>query len=608
MRTGFAAAFLLSALVLSAPGLSAEAAHADERVEVRVGVLAFQGSERAAQEWDPTMAHLGRTIVGHRFTAVPLDLASLSQALADHSIDFVITNPGHYVALEAEQAVSRIATLESGSVEEPIAAVGSVVIAKAARNDLQHLADLRGQSVAAASPDAFGGFQIIWRELDDLGIAPLSELKDVRISGFPMERVAWMVRDGAADAGILRACLLEQLIAQGAVAEGEFKVVGEVLGTGMPCRRSSRLYPDWPFAKLSQTPHQLAKQVAAALLAMPSTEGKAWTAPLDYTPVHDLFRQLKIGPYAQLAEPSLEELARRHWHWLALAALLVCWWLAHVAHVEMLVRRRTADLKAANAELSRQMRERERAEELSNRHRAERDQFSRLGILGEMASNMAHELNQPLAACINYAKGMGRMLESGRADPALLAEGVTAVADQAERAAAIIQRIRGFVRRRPPQRVAIELNEVVGETLAMFQSLTVRKGLAIHLHLAAPAPRVVADKVEVQQVLLNLLQNAVDATTGDGALAGSITVRVSASDGMVKIAVRDSGAGLSAEAASHLFEPFFTTKPEGLGLGLSICRTIVESHGGHLWAAANDGRGLTMRFTLPIDQTGIPQQ
>ena len=283
---------------------------------------------------------------------------------------------------------------------------------------------------------------------------------------------------------------------------------------------------------------------------------------------------------------------------LAVSALLACWWLVHVAHVERLVRRRTADLKAANAELSRQMLDRERAEELSSRHRAERDQFSRLGILGEMSSNMAHELNQPLAACINYAKGMRRMLDAGQADPTLLAEGVDAVAEQAERAAAIIQRIRGFVRRRPPQRGSVDINEVVRETVDMFRSLTGRKGLAIHLHLMAEAPRVIADKVEVQQVLLNLLQNAVDAMVAED---GGITVRVSASDGVVKVAVRDAGPGLSAEAAAHLFEPFFTTKPEGLGLGLSICRTIVESHGGRLWAAANDGRGLTMRFTLPIE-------
>lgn len=594
MRNGLAV--FLSLIILAVSPL----AWADAG-EVRVGVLAFQGSERAAREWEATMAHLGRMLPDQRFMAVPLDFASIEQALAARTIDFLITNPGSYVALEARHAVSRIATLESGPAEAPTAAVGSTVIAKAGRTDMRGLADLKGRIVAAASPDAFGGFQIIWRELDDLGIAPLPEFRDLRYSGFPMERIAWMVRDGAADAGILRACLLEQLIAQGSVAPHEFKVVGEVSGDGLPCRHSSRLYPDWPFAKLAHTPHDLAKRVAAALLAMPIIDGVAWTAPLDYTPVHDLFRQLKIGPYAQLANPSLRELARRHWHWLAVAALLACWWLVHVAHVERLVRRRTADLKAANTELSRQMLERERAEELSNRHRAERDQFSRLGILGEMASNMAHELNQPLAACINYAKGMRRMLDTGQADPALLAEGVNAVADQAERAAAIIQRIRGFVRRRPPQRGAVDINEVVRETVEMFQSLTGRKSLAIHLHLMAEAPRVIADKVEVQQVLLNLLQNAMDAMAAE---EGGITVRVSASDGVVKVAVRDAGPGLSAEADAHLFEPFFTTKPEGLGLGLSICRTIVESHGGRLWAAPNDGRGLTMRFTLPIDHTG----
>ena len=562
---------------------------------VRIGVLAFQGSERVVRDWEPTRAYLAASIPGFQFALLPFDLNGLEAAVAAGEVHFAITNPSHYVELETRHGATRMATIESERWGSPTAAVGSTVIARAARDDLSDLRDLRGDTLAVVSPDAFGGFQVIWRELKRLGLNPFADIRELRLTGFPMERVLWMVRDGAADAGILRACLLEELMAEGRVDAGEFKVVGRRTEAGYPCAVSSPLYPDWPIAKLTNTPHALAKRVAAALLSMPTVDGQSWTAPLDYTPVHTLMRELGVGPYSHMRRPSIEDMLRDNWQWLVAGVLGILWWIVHVARVEVLVRRRTA-------ELEREIAEREKAQAEAERHREQRDQFSRLGILGEMASNIAHELNQPLAAIMNYARGMTRMLQSGKADPALLTEGAGSIAGQAERAAAIIQRIRGFVRRRRPLPEPVDLNEVVRETLGLFEGLAGRRGLAIHVHLAESLPRVSADRVEIQQVLLNLLQNAVDAMAARPDTRDGITVRTSAADGMVKVAVRDCGCGLAPGAEAHLFEPFFTTKAEGLGLGLSICRTIIESHGGHLWAAANDGPGLTVRFTLPATE------
>lgn len=561
--------------------------------EVRVGVLAYQGSERAAREWEPTIFHLSHALPGRQFTLVPFDLDGMTTAVSQGGVDFIITNPGNYISLEAAFGVTRIATLESRQAGSPTAALGSTVIT---RRPLSQWGDLKGKTLAVVSTDAFGGFQIAWREMADIGIDPQTDLKAIRVTGFPMERVVAAVRDGSADAGVLRACELEAMIAEGKSAPDEFQVIGEHSDADIACRHSSRHYPDWPFARLAGTPRELAKAVAAALLAMPETEGKAWTAPMDYTTVHELFRTLGIGPYQRSGSPSLADLARRYWHWLAALAAGVLWWIIHVTRVEVLVRRRTT-------ELLHEIAERERAEDAAAHHREERDRYSRLGILGEMASNISHELNQPLAAIANYGHGMVRMLDAPDPNPALLRDGALAVTQQAERAAAIIQRIRAFVRRRPPQRATIDLNALIGETLELFEALSNRRSIAIHCHLAETLAPVLADRVEIQQVLFNLLQNAIDAMASTG---GGLTVRSSAADGMAKVAVRDSGPGLSPEAEAGLFEPFFSTKPEGLGLGLSICRTIIESHGGRLWAAANPRRGLTMRFTLPFAEDEGP--
>jgi len=230
------------------------------------------------------------------------------------------------------------------------------------------------------------------------------------------------------------------------------------------------------------------------------------------------------------------------------------------------------------------------------RQKAVRDQFSRLGILGEMASNIAHELNQPLASILNYARGMVRLLDGEAADPAMLRTGALAAAEQAERAAAIIHRIRGFVRRRTPHRIRLNINDLVEESVLLFEASTVRSKVAIHTALAPRVPLVLADKVEIQQVLLNLLQNALDATP-DG---GDIRLSTEADEGRATVSVSDSGTGFAPGVEDRMFDPFFTTKSEGLGLGLSICRTIVESHGGGFTVQSKADGGVTIGFTLPV--------
>ena len=563
-----------------------------EARDVRIAVLAFQGSERAAKDFEPTIAHLGRALPDHHFVMVPLDLAGIVSAVEARSVDFVITNPGEYVDLESRLGVTRLATLESRDHAVPTDTVGSTVIVPDRPKHPQEFADLAGLRIAVVATDAFGGWQVIWREMDEAGV-PASRLAGLVETGFPMENVIAAIRSGRADAGVIRTCLLEDEIASGRIGRGEFAVVGERPASGFPCRLSSRLYPDWPFARLAGTSPDLAKAVTASLLTMQPVEGRAWTAPQDYTSVHALFRHLKIGPYEYLARSTLMGFIRANWHWFLAVGLGLVWWIIHVARVETLVRRRTA-------ELTREIQEREKAEQAARIHREERDQFSRLGILGEMASNIAHELNQPLAAITNYAEGMTRLIDAGRTDPVMLRDGTRGIAGQAERAGVIIRRIRSFVRRREFRRENLDVNDVVRDTLLLFEGPALRHGVSLNVHLAPGLPPIYADRIQIEQVLLNLLQNALDAMAGSECRKFGIGVATSCNGDAVEIAVRDHGMGLTAEVEAHLFDTFFTTKPQGLGLGLSICRTIVEGHGGRLWATNEAGGGLTMRFTLPV--------
>ncbi|MGC2854632.1 PhnD/SsuA/transferrin family substrate-binding protein [Novispirillum sp. DQ9] len=576
---------LLLVLALLASGPAAAQASAGA-VEVRVGLLGFRGAERAVSDWEPTLRHLEAALPGHVFSGVVFDLPGMGAAVAAGEVAFVITNPGHYAELEAAHGVTRIATVETvaddrGGGPKPAAAIGSAVVVRAAREDLRTFADLKGRRIAAVLPQAFGGFRVAWRELAAAGVDPFADA-EMRFLGFPMEGIVAAVASGEADAGIVRTCLLEQMAAEGAIRLDDFRVLAPRDTGTLPCRSSTPLYPDWPFAKLAATPDALAKQVGMALLSMPASAGHAWTVPVDYQPVHELFRALKIGPYAALAERSFAQMLRDYWPWLALAGLGLGWWVVHAARVEVLVRRRTEELRAAHAE--------------ARRARQDQEHAARLALLGEMASSLAHEINQPLAAIANYANGCERRIRAG-ADPAGVAEGVRLIAGQAERAAAIIKRVRSFVGKRTGEVAPLDLSETVRAALDLFRDAGARRDMVLDTSLAPDLPAARGDRLQLELVVLNLLQNAADATAGQPHRHLSVTTRA-VPDGL-EVAVADNGPGLAPEARHRLFEPFFTTKPHGMGLGLSLSRSILEAHGGRLWVEDAPGGGACFRFILP---------
>lgn len=563
---------------------------------VRIGVLAFLGSEVALSVWSPVVAHLEAALPERRFTLAYYDIAGLREAVRQQEVDFVITNSGQYVTLEAEFGVSRIATLDSPGVPSPSRAIGSAVIARADRRDLNALPDLRGKRVAAVSEDAFGGFQVAWREFRRHGVEP-EDFARLDFLGFPMPRIITAVARGQADAGIVRACLLEELARSGAIRLADFKVLSPRRVEGFACGLSSELYPDWPIATLRHTDLRLAKALATALLSMSaSPAGYAWTVPADYQTVHELFRDLHVGPYAYLRETTLQALARRYWPFLLLFFAALAGWIVHAVRVEQQVHARTAALRQALAQ-------RDAAEAGMRAHQEQFDHLSRLSILGELSGTLAHELNQPLAAIANYAHSLVRRLDSGRYTPAILAEASREIAAQAERAGGIVHRIRAFARKRAAVRERRALADLVREAVALFGGMQ-PNAPRIDIADRLPAGALVeADTVQVEQVLLNLLKNAADAMQDLPPDARAIDVTLEREGRTYRIAIRDHGAGLAPASVQHLFEPFFTTKPDGMGLGLSICKTIIEAHGGRLWAESNAGTpGMTFIFTLPADE------
>ncbi len=222
----------------------------------------------------------------------------------------------------------------------------------------------------------------------------------------------------------------------------------------------------------------------------------------------------------------------------------------------------------------------------------------RITALGEMASALAHELNQPLTAAANFMKGCLRLLDREPVDQARLRDMIGQAGDQALRAGQIIRRLRDFLAKGEADRSVESLPRLLEEAGALAMIGASDKGVRLSFRIDPTVDKVLADKVQIQQVVLNLIRNAIeameDATRRDLAV-GAVT----AADRMVEVFVSDTGPGISSEIADQLFQPFMTTKAQGMGVGLSISRTIVEAHGGRIWVETSPSGGTTFRFTLP---------
>jgi two-component system sensor histidine kinase TtrS len=572
---------------------------ASAEAHIHVGVLAVLDDQDTQRQWQPLLDGLSVALVGKRLHLHPLDPAGMERAQQANELAFIITNPGHYVVIEARHGATRIATQTAAEGRDPAHAVGSTVVVRADSPLPEGLADLKGLRVAAVAEQAFGGYQLVAADWAREGID--AESGDVKrlFTGYPMTRVLDAVLQGQADAAILRTCLLERWISEGRVQPGVLRVVAPHPDSRLPCQSSTPLYPGWAFAASPHVPPELAREVALALLTLPpDAQGTRWSVPADYQRVHDVLRTLEVEPYAFLRATRLEALARRYWFVIGGALALLVLGLLYTLRVESLVKRRTAELTRSLNERDKLTRELEKDQEAM-------DHLSRLSILGELSATLGHELNQPLATIANYAASLKRRVTQKRLSDDALQQALQDIGSEAERAAHMLQGIRALARKRVAQRRHCDPAQLAGEAVALFRGLQAHAPeVRLQIDASCADAAVMVDPLQIQQVLLNLLKNALDAHRLAGMDQAPLRCRLHVESGQVCLAVEDEGPTLSDEQRSHLFEPFFTTKPDGLGLGLPICRTIVEAHGGALRARPVDELGhvggMVFEVWLPV--------
>jgi C4-dicarboxylate-specific signal transduction histidine kinase len=245
------------------------------------------------------------------------------------------------------------------------------------------------------------------------------------------------------------------------------------------------------------------------------------------------------------------------------------------------------------------------AQEALRSREAELAHTTRVMTMGEITSSIAHEVNQPLAAIVNYGNACLRLLTTGSANLTEIATALSAIVKDANRASAIIARIRALSKKTPPEMAALQVSDVVTDILALVRRELTGRLIALKTALPEDLPPVLGDRIQLQQVLLNLVMNSIEAMNkvpeDQRRLFIGAQSHVSEDKSFVLITMTDSGIGLTADDLPKLFQTFYTTKADGMGMGLAISRSIVEAHGGRLWATPNADLGATFQFTLPVE-------
>ncbi len=361
----FAGLFLLL-LMLVVSAVAGPAFCADGEQTIRIGVLAKRSPERCMEKWGPTAKYLSEKIPGHSFQIVPLDYEEVHPAVKTGKVDFILVNSSIYVELEAIYGTGRVATLKNLRQSGVHTAFGGVIFCRSNRDDIRTLDDLNGKRFMAVSEKSFGGWRMAWREMKEHSIDPHRDFKQLLFGG-THDAVVYAVRDGRVDAGTVRTDTLERMEAEGKIRISDFHVIHDHAKEGhyAPFLHSTRLYPEWSFARAEHISAELAEDVAIALMKMPADcpAAKAarcagWTIPPSYHSVRECLKELRIGPYKDFGKVTLAQTVRKYWYWLVVIAAMMTAMTTTAVFAIRLSRR----LKQAQWELVSELAERKRVD------------------------------------------------------------------------------------------------------------------------------------------------------------------------------------------------------------------------------------------------------
>ena len=562
---------------------------------IRVGALSFASPEVVNQRWRPTFNRVTRD-TGIQFNLLPLTPKQLSEFVANDKLDFIIGNALTTVEFKKDFGVSHLLTLVPDQHARPEYAVGSALIARQSLQ-IRHFSDLKKLSVISSDPKAFGGFQIMAGELATHELNLFKDVGKLTFVGFPQGKLLDYIAEGKADIAILPTCVLESAVKEKKIDPGVLKVVLTSPHKDFQCQSSSRLYPSYALSKLGHTDHKLATNIVTSMLSIKAEDMEAklgryqyWSTPVKDSHVFHLLKSLNQWPFVT----NWDRLAKDAVPWtFAICFILLLGYLHHLRVKRLVVLRTRA--------LSDEMEQHKSTQKALFEQQRQFYKAQRVLLTGEMASGIAHELNQPLAGIRYLAQGCIYRLEEEQTE---LKTALSKTIQQVDRAQNTIKRFRQFCQQASLFE-SCELHILIQDVLNLMQPDFNR--MKISPILTLHEIKIEADTSLLQQVFVNLLRNSLDAMETVSSPQLSITLSIENEQAL--IIIQDNGIGLSDSALERLFFPFETTKENGLGLGMVVCKRIIEEHRG-LISASNKPKdssgkalkGLAITISLPIKE------
>lgn len=541
---------------------------------IHLGILNTSGNEAENVLYAETASVLKDKLKPRNVEVSTYDLPGLEKAIAAGKLDFFISNPGFYVSSRQKLDTTALASQSNQFFGRPDRALGSVFVVPKQRSHIFSLRDLRGKSVCAVAPNAYGGLYIALGELNRRGFDPDKFFSSIHYSGYPMPKVLEELKAGKCEAAIVRTCLLEELSASGQIKENEFRVIEpRPSGSKEHCIRSTELYPGWVFAATKNTSETLRKETTKILFSLPAVQGNEWSVPRNFADLDNLYKNLKVGHYEYLRNWDWKEFIRNYWSFILIVFVVMIAVFLHNLILKQQVERRTERLRQTMKE---KLAEHQAAVN-ANRHLHDMEKINLVGMLSSM---IAHELRQPLTVIRNYAEGLKEIAHSPDYDTKVLDEALKVVDEQSIRASSIIEHMRGLIKGKESKVRDVDLNSFVPTVIDTYKELGGKYEIKFVTSAATPTT-VQIDPTQFEIVLLNLLNNASEAITQQETKP-VITVGISCENGEAAVSVRNEGFLEHKEAFDNLFAVKSSTKANGLGLGLAIAARVIERWGGQL--------------------------
>ncbi|MEZ8129656.1 sensor histidine kinase [Enterovibrio norvegicus] len=560
-----------------------------------VGVLALRGDNHANKAWRPTLDWLEQEIPGVTFELHPYNFDELDDAFRHNQLDFLLTSPGQATKIARQHQLNWLATQRTGYSKKTSRSIASVVVVRESSH-FTSLKDIEQARVAAVSEKAFGGFIALRYELDKLDYFNASFYKKIKFTGPPTDQLIYDVIDNNIDVAVVPACTLENMAKEGLVDTTSVRVLDVRYPDGSVCGVSTPLYPNWTFTKTDRATNEIGKKVAQALLAMPedalaakSANNIGWTLPESPVDVDNVFKHLDMHPLQQTWQESFYKWLDRN-EFLAFSTVLILillnvyhlWVEYHFKRSKQELERTLFALKEKNAVL---------------------EHVQRTMIVGELGSSIAHEINQPLSSIKNYYEGVQRRIEQGM-DPKDLTPILGKIQQQVGAASDIIQRLRSLIKRTPTARVVCRPVDFISDSIHLVEYDFRALNIGLELSVDGEPFKGEFDVIGMQQVMLNLLKNAKEACLAsmDVEVIPMVHVELLYGTNEIIIKVEDNGIGLEA-SEEEVQQAFYTTKSDGLGLGLPICRDVVEAHHGQFMIQPNRPRGCQVTIVIPVTRS-----